>query len=410
MSSLSLFAALGDAEVRFWTSMSPALVFSAYFLIGLLVYALRYAVRGAYRDPEMEARQPTPFANMWIRLYFAWLMQPLWRLLLRTGLPPLAVTTLSALLALGSGISLAAGRFALGGWLYIFAGICDVLDGRLARARNQTSPGGAVLDSILDRYSDAAVLCGLAWYYRTSYVLLLVLFALVGASLVPYIRARGEAAGVAVKIGMMQRAERILYLGVACALSPVVEVLLDPRQARPIFRLTLAGLALLAVVSHVTALQRLFFLLARLRGESQPASVARSGSPAAGVLAAGVATALDVLLVLWLVTGAGFAPALATAIGALLGGILGFLFNRMPAVARAGYALPQARRYLFLTLTNAGLNAGGVALLLLLPGIDYRIAWLLARVAVFVTWSWPLHRDYLVPSQPLAATVDSARR
>ena len=69
-------------------------------------------------------------------------------------------------------VALAAGRFALGGWLYLFAGILDVLDGRIARARGLASKKGAALDSVLDRYSDSAVLVGLSWYYRDSWVLL----------------------------------------------------------------------------------------------------------------------------------------------------------------------------------------------------------------------------------------------
>ena len=84
-----------SSEARVWTTLAPALVLSAYFLLGLLVYTVRFWFKGRYRDPELEARPATALTGVWIRLYFAWLMQPLWRLLVRIAIPPTAVTTLS---------------------------------------------------------------------------------------------------------------------------------------------------------------------------------------------------------------------------------------------------------------------------------------------------------------------------
>jgi phosphatidylglycerophosphate synthase len=187
------------AEGRVWSALAPALLIAMYFTVGFVVYGVRTLLVGPYRDSEVESRGSSLLAGMYLRLYFTWIMQPFWRVLVRTGIPATAVTTLSVLLATASGLSLSMGRFALGGWLYLFAGICDFLDGRLARAKNEVTKSGAALDSILDRYSDSAVLVGLAWYYRDSWVLLATQFALVGSALVPYIRARGEAIGVSLK-------------------------------------------------------------------------------------------------------------------------------------------------------------------------------------------------------------------
>ena len=112
------------------------------------------------------------------------------------------------------------GQFSLGGWLYLCSGACDFLDGRLARITGKSSASGAALDSILDRYSEAAMLIGLAWYYRESWVLLPVLAFLAGSFLVPYVRARGEGLGLHLKVGLMQRPERVVVLGVAVVFSP----------------------------------------------------------------------------------------------------------------------------------------------------------------------------------------------
>jgi phosphatidylglycerophosphate synthase len=98
--------------------------------------------------------------GLWIRRYFVWVTRIPWRAVEASGVPANALTTLAALLALASGVAFAAGHFALGGWLYIFSGILDVFDGRLARAQQRAGPMGAVLDSVLDRYGDAAVLTG----------------------------------------------------------------------------------------------------------------------------------------------------------------------------------------------------------------------------------------------------------
>lgn len=395
---------------RVWTAVAPTLLFFAYFAIGLVLYTIRYFIKGAYADKEMESRPTTILTGMWLRLYFAWVMRPLWSVAMRSGLPPNAITTLSMLLSTGAGVALAAGRFALGGWLYIFSGILDVLDGRLARSTGKATASGAALDSILDRYADAAVLVGLSWFYRDSWVLMAALIALVGSSLVPYIRAKAEASGVTIKdVGMMQRAERIIYLGASVALSPVLEVFLHPNDPHPIHWLAVGGIVLLAVSTQITALQRFKFLLRELSdGVRRQSSWLRAGRGSAlrNIFAALVATAVDFVAVLLLVW-SGFPPPLATACGCVVGALVNFSVNRIWTFASHDPTLPQARRYTFVSFTSALLNSGGVAVILLLPSIDYRIAWVLVRAAVFALWNFPLQRDYVfLPKTVVDGEVD----
>ncbi len=388
-----------SASARVWTAMAPALIICAYFIVGFLIYLVRCAIKGPFRDNELESRHASFMAGVWFRLYLGWLMQPLWRLVLRSGVPPTAITTLSVLLSLASGISLAAGRFALGGWLYIFSGFCDVIDGRLARTTGKVSKAGGALDAILDRYSDSFVLGGLAWYYRDSWVLAAALIALIGSSLVPYIRARGEALGVVVKdVGVMQRAERILYIGVGCALSPVLEVLLrDPGARHPLHLLAVGGVILLAVGTQLTAFHRLAHVLSALSGSTLMTWRELTERETRRTLfAATLATAGDFVVVSLLVEGLGRQPVIATAIGCVAGGAVDLALNLLWTFA--GYRtakLPQAGRYTFVSLTSALLNAAGVWVLLLLPDVDYRIAWVVVRAAVALAWNYPLHRDYV---------------
>ena len=112
-------------------------------------------------------------------------------LLHRSRLPPAAITTLSLLLASGAAAAIAAGRMALGGWLFILAGMCDFLDGRIARETQVASPSGAVLDSVTDRYVDptpANLIERLAYGWLAAATT--VLAALLGQKLVAGRRAK----------------------------------------------------------------------------------------------------------------------------------------------------------------------------------------------------------------------------
>ena len=387
---------LSSAE-RIWSALLPGLALAAYFILGLVAYSIRYLLKGPYRDLEIESRGSSVLVGMWIRQYFAWIMRPAWFLLVRTGIPPFSVTILSVLLALGSGVSIAAGRFALGGWLYILSGICDFFDGRLARKTGQASKAGAALDSVLDRYADAFVFMGLAWFYRDSWVLAAALTGLVGSFMVSYTRARGEGLGVQVKVGLMQRAERIVYLGIFVALSPIAEAVIVPAIDHPPHRLAVLGICLIAVTSFITAIHRLIYLLRALEGADK--SLDR-GSPVQrqllkNIIASAIATGGDFAIVLALVEYLAVTPALATGLGCLAGGLVNFAVNRTWTFRSTGARLSEASRYTITSLSSAALNAGGVAILLSLPGLGYRLAWILVRTAVFLTWNFPMMRSYV---------------
>ncbi|MCB9525215.1 MAG: GtrA family protein [Myxococcales bacterium] len=403
---------LSDAA-RVWSALAPLLLLSTYFLGGVPVYAWLRRHRKVGIDAEMATRGDSLLLGQGLRQYFIWVIQPLWRLVRATGLPADAVTTLSMLVSMASGVAMAGGRFALGGWLYIFSGILDVIDGRLARASGTQSRAGAALDSVLDRYADAAVLGGLAWYYRDSWVLALALAALVGSLLTSYIRAKGEGLGVSMKVGAIQRAERIFALGVSTAFAPIAAVAYEAPSAHPMHWVAVGGLALLALSSQWTAAHRLVFLLQRLRSEQgtqRPAmlSLGRDGLPRS-LVASGLATAADFGVVLALVEGPGMSPWLATALGCGLGAVVSFLLGRYWAFSRSDQgALPQAGRYAFVSGTSLGLNAGGVAVWQLLP-VDYRVAWWITRGLVFALWNFPLHRDYVFggPTGSAPASADA---
>lgn len=130
--------------------------------------------------------------------------------------------------------------------LLLLSGFCDALDGVIARLYNQATPFGGFLDSLLDRYGDAAVyvgivvggLCDSLWG----------LLALTGSLLVSYTRARAEAAGVKMEsIGLAERAERIIII----AFAGLIAMLWPPENT-----IMNATMILIAVLSNLTVLQR----------------------------------------------------------------------------------------------------------------------------------------------------------
>ena len=396
-----LVGRLSNGE-RVLTALAPALLLVAYVGVAALVYWARWSRRGPFRDEEMASRAAGGLASQSLRHFFAWLMRPFWTQLARVRFPPNAITSLSFAFALGAGLGTAAGRFALGGWLFVVAGALDFLDGRVARSTGRSTPGGAALDSVLDRYVESAFIAGLAWYYRQDWVLAACLLALTGSLLVPYVRARGESLGVSLAdVGFMQRPERVLLLGAGTALSPILEVVLAPTDPHPPHRLAIAALLLLGVSSHATALYRLHRLVRALGGGRRP----RVGQPLRGVLTQVLATLADFAVASSLLYLArehlaeassplvDHAPA-ATVAGCIVGAFVSFILARVWAFDGSGAWLPQARRYMFVSAATALLNAGGVALLLALNA-PFVVAWWLTRAIIFATWSYPLQRDFV---------------
>ncbi len=382
-----------------WMDIPGVIVLLAvggYLLLAAATFSVRALAGSPHRDPDIERRGDSALLGMRLRLLFSWALQPLWYVVRASKLPPMAITTLSVLLATGAAVVVSAGAFAIGGWLYLGSGLCDVLDGRLARDQGSASKAGAALDSVLDRYSDAAILLGLSWYYRSSWVLVIGLAALVGSLLVPYVRARAEGLGVSASVGLMARPERVVVLGSAMALSPIVDAVITLGPSWPPFMLTVVALGFVALATQLTALYRLHHTMTQL-----------SGGPAENVkrhlvgtaLSSALATAVDFGVVLLLVEVGGMTPWLATGLAAMSGAFVNFMVNRIVVFGSNDPAAPQAFRYSVVSASGAMLNAGGVAAMMLQPMIDYKVSWWIVRGAVFLLWSFPLQRNYVYAPQ-----------
>src|SRR4051794_2463235 len=187
------------------------------------------------------------------------LLAPVVGLLLRLGVSPDAVTLVGTLgVVTGALVFFPQGQL-LAGVLFITAFVfSDMIDGAMARQSGRVSPFGAFLDSTLDRIGDAAIFGGLAMYYvgpgdQPAFVALAI-YNLTMGSVTSYARARAEALGMEAKVGIAERADRLVSILVITGLADIVNLLGAGPRALLAIPVTLG---LLAVASTVTVVQRI---------------------------------------------------------------------------------------------------------------------------------------------------------
>ena len=146
----------------------------------------------------------------------------------RVGVKADHLTALGVIISIGAGLAIAQGWLVVGALLLAASAIPDVLDGAVAKASGTSSPRGAFFDSVSDRISDTFVLGGVAWHLASvsgGHAALLP-FAVAGASgLVSYERARAESLGFSARGGLMERAERMMLLGIGLLFPVLVPAL-----------------------------------------------------------------------------------------------------------------------------------------------------------------------------------------
>ncbi len=160
---------------------------------------------------------------------------------------PNTVTILALVFCIAAGLYFAAGTLVIAGFMLLFGGFFDVLDGAVARENGRVTKFGGLFDSVSDRYADAAVFLGIMWgghaafppYIENDWFL--GGLALTGSLLVSYSRARAEAGGTGIlNIGVAERAERMILI-ILGAFSGLLNW----------------AVLVVAVISHLTVLQRM---------------------------------------------------------------------------------------------------------------------------------------------------------
>jgi CDP-diacylglycerol---glycerol-3-phosphate 3-phosphatidyltransferase len=185
------------------------------------------------------------------------LTDPLVGWLLRRGVRPNTITTVGVLLVVVSAVCFGMGAIRWGGALLLLSGVVDTLDGQVARRGGMVSRFGAFYDSTLDRVGDGATFIGIAAFFLTApgvqyrlWSVIACMVAVLSALLVSYARARAEGLGLDCRVGLVQRAERLLGIGVPSVLVTAA--------AAPV---VLQGIVVvLALLSTVTVVQRFVYV------------------------------------------------------------------------------------------------------------------------------------------------------
>ena len=169
---------------------------------------------------------------------------PVARLLLRARVRPNHLTVLGLGVSIAAAYVFSEGRLRSGAALLAVAGLFDFFDGAVARLAGSESDYGAFLDSVVDRYSDLAVLLGILVFYEKSGDTpgsVLTMATLAGTVMVSYTKARAQSIGMRCEIGLMERPERMIVLIVGAALHWL-----------------LPALVALAFLTNLTALHRIY--------------------------------------------------------------------------------------------------------------------------------------------------------
>lgn len=212
---------------------------------------LRSRIRGL---DEAKSGQTLTLTDL-LRKRFGGTLEPIARLVGRTGVSPNAVTLTGVVLNLGIAWILSQGYMRIGGILLPLVSLFDALDGTLARLTGKRSRFGAFLDSTMDRFSEAILYLGLLVFYTrlgAGREILLIYVTIVGSLMVSYARARAEGLGLDCKVGLLTRVERTSVLTVALILDQVP-----------------TALWVLAILTNFTAFQRMYHVWRATDGEDE---------------------------------------------------------------------------------------------------------------------------------------------
>jgi CDP-diacylglycerol---glycerol-3-phosphate 3-phosphatidyltransferase len=181
----------------------------------------------------------------------AYITQPIVAFLAKTPITPNMVTWMGFIVVIAAAIIAGMGHPFAAGWVMLFSGCFDFIDGALARGTNRVTKFGGILDSTLDRISEGAMLLGVMVYYLNnpdifrSWIVLLAGLAILASFMVSYIRSRAEGAGMDCQVGISTRTERVIVLGLGLLLSPITHYFL------------VGAMGLITLLSTITVIQRM---------------------------------------------------------------------------------------------------------------------------------------------------------
>jgi CDP-diacylglycerol---glycerol-3-phosphate 3-phosphatidyltransferase len=260
--------------------LAPPLLLLAFLCLTFVIYCALCALG---KTPDVGRVKHNQFFGLYMARYLVWVIGPVERLLVGR-VSPNAITAVSLAMCGACGVAAGLGNLGAAVWLYTFAGILDIVDGRIARLQNKQTTSGALFDSVSDRWGELFIFTGYAWFLRDTIWLLAVMAAIGSSMMVSYTRARAEGLQVELSGGLMQRAERIFLVVVGTLLAAWYGAA-DSASAASDANTILGGtMALCAIASTATALGRwiaAYRILAKRDAEKKVASGVIDSSPLA---------------------------------------------------------------------------------------------------------------------------------
>ena len=224
-------------------------------LVGMRLYLSRH--------PDFSGVKGSRLLSSRVRAWYFSNLEPFEEWFVRAGVRPIWLTYAQVVGAVACAVAYASGLVFTAGFLVLFSGTLDILDGKVARRGNGDSPRGAFLDSVMDRYAEFVTYAGLMVFYGGGWRVWMVLLAVLGGTMVSYARARAEGLGVRCEIGYLQRPERFVILGFGSIFSSIAA-----HVAAGDHVLLTATVTVLAVLSNVTAAQRIVYVSRVLGGST----------------------------------------------------------------------------------------------------------------------------------------------
>jgi phosphatidylglycerophosphate synthase len=241
-------------------------------------YLVRVVRKGRAQFDRVDKQGASALLNKEMMEAFYWFLQPLGKFLVYCRITPNGISWASFAFGVLAGLCLAFGHFGSGAAFACVSAVMDSLDGLVARLSGTSSDAGEVLDAAVDRYAEFMFLGGLIIYYREIPVLMiLAMAALIGSFMVSYSSAKAEALQVSPPKGSMRRPERALYLILGAALSPVTIPWWEATRDFPVAigHPMVAALTLVAVLSNVSAVERLVAIAKAMRQREAKAAEAK---------------------------------------------------------------------------------------------------------------------------------------
>jgi len=196
-----------------------------------------------------------------LRVWVPAVLRPVAQVFIRMGFRPDWLTAVGFLLNLVAAAGFATANLRLGAAIMLLAGLCDILDGQVARQGRTETKFGALLDSTTDRYSEIVLYFGIGAYLVQQgewLITSILFFALSGSLMVSYVRARAEGLGEDCKVGFMQRPERLVALAFGGLYGHEGLVLV---------------LVVLAVTTNYTVIERLAHIRNKLKSGNPPSTI-----------------------------------------------------------------------------------------------------------------------------------------